>query len=319
MPVDEALLESHRRYRDDAAGISEEFLQPRLGAGATVAVLARPLGPSRPVGWVICHSFGMEQLHLGRLDVVVARALSAAGFPVLRYHGQGYGDSDHTMEAISLSSHTAEASDAVDLVAGLEGIRTVGIMGARFGGTVAALVAKRRALPLMALWEPVVAGGQYMRDFLRTRLLSEVVAGNGGSPSATEKLREELEARGVLDVNGFALTRDMHEAISSLDVLQEVSGFRGQALLVAVSRTGRVSPSVNKLAVSLEQGGATCKLEVVQDPMAAQFGHFHFQTVEGGRAKLDTQFELNRSVAHATVAWAQEMSGEDMASGTRTG
>ena len=40
-----------------------------------------------------CPSFAMEQIHLGRMEVVMARVLAAAGFPVLRYHGQGYGDS----------------------------------------------------------------------------------------------------------------------------------------------------------------------------------------------------------------------------------
>src|SRR3989442_15031247 len=126
-----AALERHGRYEDRQAGISEEFLQPVLGGERTVAVLSRPLGQSSSVGWVVCHSFGMEQIHLGRLDVLAARALAAAGFPVLRFHGQGYGDSEKGADAIGLSSHLAENADAVRLLQEEEGVGGVGALGAR--------------------------------------------------------------------------------------------------------------------------------------------------------------------------------------------
>src|SRR5688572_11635195 len=105
MALDEALLGAHRRFEDPALGYSEEFLQPTLGGRKTVAVLSLPLQSRQPLGWVICHSFGIEQVHLGRLDTMVARALAGAGFPVVRFHGRGYGDSEGSVEEISLSSH----------------------------------------------------------------------------------------------------------------------------------------------------------------------------------------------------------------------
>src|SRR5436309_14840502 len=92
MGIDLELLHRHARFEDQEAGYSEEFIQPRLGLGATVGVMSRPLGPSASTGWVICHSFGIEQVHLARMDVIAARALASAGFPVLRFFGQGYGD-----------------------------------------------------------------------------------------------------------------------------------------------------------------------------------------------------------------------------------
>src|SRR6266508_2132301 len=75
MGIDLDLLQQHRRFEDPVAGYSETFIQPRLGGGATVGVLSRPLGPSAGTGWVICHSFGIEQVHLGRMDVIAARAM----------------------------------------------------------------------------------------------------------------------------------------------------------------------------------------------------------------------------------------------------
>jgi hypothetical protein len=82
--IDQPLLRNHRTFRDPRTGFQEEFLEADLGSGQTVAVLSTPLVPAKPMGWVICHSFGMDQIHLGRLEVIAARQLAAAGFPVLR-------------------------------------------------------------------------------------------------------------------------------------------------------------------------------------------------------------------------------------------
>src|SRR5690349_21862907 len=76
-------LEDLRSFRDERLGVVERFLVPRIGGGATVAVLSTPIGPSAGMGWVICHAFGREQAYLQSLEVAAARALARAGFPVL--------------------------------------------------------------------------------------------------------------------------------------------------------------------------------------------------------------------------------------------
>jgi alpha/beta superfamily hydrolase len=308
--VDVDLLRRHSRFESAEEGFSEEFLQPTLGLGRTVAVLARPLGPPHPTGYVICHSLGMEQIHLGRLDVIAARALAAAGFPVLRFHGQGYGDSESSMEVIGLSSHSAEADDAVALMAEQEGVERVGLLGARFGATVAALAADRAGVPLMAVWDPIVRGGTYMRDLLRSELLSEMVSGNAdGGTSAMSRLREELSANGSVDIKGFRLSRAAHDEVASIDLTRDLKRFAGSSLLVSPSRTERVSPTIAKLSEKLTALGGACEVRLVQDPFAAQFGQYRFQTVDGGRGKRDVQLELNESIAATTVEWALGQEG----------
>jgi pimeloyl-ACP methyl ester carboxylesterase len=303
--VDLELLHRHRRYESAEQGLNEEFLQPTLGLGRTVAVLSRPSSRARPTGYVICHSLGMEQIHLGRLDVIVARALAAAGFPVLRFHGQGYGDSESSMEVIGLSSHAAEADDAVALMGEQEGVDRVGVLGARIGGTVAALAADRAGLSLMALWEPIVRGGTYMRDLLRSELLAKMVAGQAdGGTSDMSRLKEELSASGSVDIKGFRLSRAAHDEVASIDLTRDLQRFAGSSLLVSPSRTERANPTLVKLSDKLASQGGTCELRVVQDPFAAQFGQYRFQTVDGGRGKRDVQLELNEKIAAATIEWA---------------
>src|SRR5438128_4485746 len=143
MPLNEELVRLYRSFEDPEAGVREEFHQPRLGPGRTVAVLSRPTGSSSSVGWVLCHSFGIEQVNLHRLEVLTARAMAAAGFPVLRFHVQGYGDAERRGEPVDVQWHLDGAGDAVALVRELDGVSRVGILGARFGAMVAALTAHR--------------------------------------------------------------------------------------------------------------------------------------------------------------------------------
>ena len=122
------------------------------------------------------------------------------------------------MEVIGLASHMDEAVDAVELLREQAGVDRVGVLGARFGGTVAALVADRLDLPFMALFEPMTNGAQYMRDLLRTRLFAEMAGGKeeAGAP-LMDQLRHELAAQGWLDVKGLRLARQAYDAWSEVE------------------------------------------------------------------------------------------------------
>src|SRR5947209_603016 len=72
------------------------------------------------------------------------------------------------------------------------------------GGTVAALVADAQDLPYLALWDPVVAGAQYMRDFLRSQLLHRMVqdAAQAGLGQTPDESRGSAQGSGVRDPRG---------------------------------------------------------------------------------------------------------------------
>jgi pimeloyl-ACP methyl ester carboxylesterase len=307
MGIDLDRLQRHRRFENQAAGYSEEFIQPRLGLGATVGVMSRPLGPSASTGWVICHSFGIEQVHLARMDVIAARALAAAGFPVLRFFGQGYGDSEHGPDVAGLSSHVAEAEEAAALLQRQDGVEEVGMMGGRFGGAVAALVAGRLGLPYLAMWDPVVRGKQYLRDLLRSEILSGIIE-NGEQDGGVHlgKIREALDSEGWTEIRGWPLSRQASDEISAIDLTAALESFTGAALVVALSRASKVPAHLTSLSQVISAAGGTCTVGLVQDPFAAQFGQFRWRTVEGGTSKRDTQLELNEKIAAVTAEWAVE-------------
>ena len=126
MGVDRERIEALRSYVDRGLGIQETFVQPLIGGGRTIGVLSGPLDSPPLGGWVVCHSFGLEQVYLQSLESALARRLAATGFAVLRFHGRGYGDSELGTEHISLRSHVDDAQDAARVLSEATGVERIG-------------------------------------------------------------------------------------------------------------------------------------------------------------------------------------------------
>jgi hypothetical protein len=309
--IDRAGLAALARSQHAGLGIEEEFLRPTLGGARTVAIRSRPLaGSVSEIGWVICHSFGMEQIHLYRMEVRVARALSAAGFVVLRYHSQGYGDSELGASDVTLESHVAAAMDAAQLVREDGDVRGVAALGARFGGLVAATIAARGLADRLVLIEPVVQGRRFMRDFLWQRVFSEMASSGEQGEHSAATLLDQLATRGWVDVNGFLLRREGFEEISNADLLAVLEAFRGPALVVSVSGTSQPTASSRGLFERLSAArDDRTTLDVVTDDHAPEFGRSHFRADDEVLGKADTQSPINRGIVDRVVAWARAQSG----------
>jgi pimeloyl-ACP methyl ester carboxylesterase len=321
--MDTDTLRSLAQRSDPSLGISERFVQPVLGGGRTVAVVSEPLGRTRPLGLVLCHSYGLEQIYLAGFDVHVARALSAAGFPVLRYHGQGYGDSEG-IDDVGLSSHIADATDAVGCLVEQTGVRAVGLLGARLGGTVAAIVADRLQADFVAVVAPATDGRRYMRQLLWSHVVSDwtargredlssrkaqdganpgpgVADGNGSEAMTLRAVRQALDERGWADVGGFRLTARSCGEIEATSMVEEVRSFAGDALVLGLSRSGEPRPDVLGLARHLESLGANVTTEGLSDPLPDAFGRYNFRTAPG--KKVDRLAELNPTLSALIARW----------------
>jgi len=67
------------------------------------------------------------------------------------------------------------------------------------------------------LWQPVAAGDQFLSQFLRLRLASEMLAG-GAATSALRQLRDELAQGRSLEIAGYDLHPDLATAIERLQL-----------------------------------------------------------------------------------------------------
>jgi len=319
---DEDLVERHRSFRHvvDGREVEESFLQPLFLGTAVVAVLYRPVADPLGVAWVICHSFGVEQMLLMEHEVPAARALAARGWPVLRYHGRGYGESLGGREAIGLGSHLEDAREALALCRAQTGATRVGLLGARFGCLFAALTADREGMDLLALWEPAVKGSAFARELLRSRDLRGVLrrAPDDTVPGEADPM-EELQTQGWTDVRGMYVSKGAFEEISAVDLTRDVERFAGDALIVGVTRAARPSTPAAKLAEHLRSLGASVEEALVVDPEAGTFGQYHYDNEDDPNAKTDLQAGLERALAATTLDWADRRVGNRVAGGAPPG
>jgi pimeloyl-ACP methyl ester carboxylesterase len=311
VPIDEQLLEAHASYTDAGTGITERFLSLQLGSGRTIGVLSTPIGEHRSTGWVLCHSFAREQVDLMVADAVVARALAGAGYPVLRFQCQGYGDSEFPEYRASLSSHLRDTADAVEALRSMVQLGAVGAVGARFGGAVAALTADRLGLSDQILIAPVVNGGRYMNEMIRSLAMTQVAssARSGTSPNLTgDVLRRVLEAQGYLDFKGYPLYREVVEENSAFDLSKDVRSFDGQALIAQVSVTEKTQAGLVRLGALLERLGARVGRATVLHRQAPLFGQKHI-LITSPSSNEDLFANLHRELASGVVRWLDERHG----------
>ena len=288
-------LSALRRYENREAGLFEEFAEERLGPGGAFALLAGPLGERRSRAWAICPTIGPEQGNLRRLEALVARRLAESGFEVVRIRP----DVHPLHGEISLPTRAAELEDAVGLLRA-RGAASVGLVGTLFGGTVAALAADRLGLPAFALIEPAVRGRQYARELLRREAVAHLMGDEGEGVGDGPK--HELSTTGRVTIRGLRLTQEAYEAISAVNLLEELSSFGGSSLLVGISPSGETAPDLGKLRQRLDDLGGDVTETGIADPLYAPLGDYYYR--DAGLLRLDTRLELDRKVAGAVASWA---------------
>jgi hypothetical protein len=298
--IDWNLLAELRRYDDHEHGIAEEFLTQRLGRTRAIGVLTRPLADPLSEAWVICPSLGSEQASLRRLEAVVARTLAAAGLSTLRIRHDA-----QRLRELSLSARLSEAEDAVALLSGKLSVARIGLAGALFGGTVAALLCERLELAALALWEPVERGDRYLRTALRFQHIARLAEGPAGlKPERSDSASDELARHGFTVVRGFRLSDEDRQEIEAVDLTRDVRRYHGRSLLLGVSANGAPSPSLRRLSEHLAALGGELRVEVVQDSLATPFGEHYYRNV--GVARIDTRLALDQKLADVTAVWASK-------------
>jgi pimeloyl-ACP methyl ester carboxylesterase len=298
--MSDALLDAVARFRgyaDPRTGVSEELLPDAVGANG-LAILTRPLEAAAGSGFVICRPPGPEQGSMHRLEALLARGLAAAGIPSLRIR-RGYGGEGQRFE-LSLADCLAEAEDAVAALGEACGLERIGVVGEVLGAPVALVAANRLALPLAVLICPVVDGPGYLRDLFRRQLVAGFTTQFDWA--ARREPFEERLARGPTIVQGLRLTRAGYDALAALDLGADAREFRGEALVVGVSRSGEADDAVRTLAESFGGAGRPAAVELLRDPLPVPVGEI-FLRVKGGR-ELDWRIDLDRELTRVTVDWA---------------
>lgn len=213
------------------------------------------------------HGLGVEQLTLYRQEVLVARAAAALGFPVMRFHARGHGDSAGDASAVTLGSLTEDANAAADEARRRTGATGVVWLGVRFGALVAAMAgAARTDTAGLVLWEPVLQPLEFFRAQLRYLLFSRIAG--GVRPDATaDELLAKARAGGEVDVNGYQLHRTILESSDGASLTAALAAWRAPVLLAQVQQRAKLAPANEALTTALrERGVAVSVTQVREEP-----------------------------------------------------
>lgn len=212
-------------------------------------MLHEPVGSPSGAAWVFCHPFAEEKLWTHRVFVSFARLLAARGAWVLRFDTMGNGDSEGRFSDASVDSMLADIDCAMSQLERMSGIgRHIGLLGLRFGATLAALAAERTPKTgTLVLWEPVVDGAKYMQEMLRTNLTTQ--------SAVYKEIRHNREALvrmmregATVNIDGYELAYRCYEQVSAINLKEGRRHFQGPCLIVQVGKDGQpIQPDLKAL------------------------------------------------------------------------
>jgi len=213
---------------------------------------------------VQCHSLGVEQLTPYRTEALMARRAAALGFPTLRYHSRGHGDSGGDFADVTFAALVEDALAAAAVALDRAGPRPVIWLGVRFGALVAAGARARQGGGAgLVLWEPTLRPRDFFRALLRGFLFSQVAKGKKPEKGA-DQLLETVLRDGKLDVHGYYLHEAVVRSSLDLDLAGLLSEWRGPTLVVQIQERQSLAPGIAVLAQGLERQG--CRVETARVP-----------------------------------------------------
>jgi pimeloyl-ACP methyl ester carboxylesterase len=220
-------------------------------------MLHRPTDRAQPRALVMCPPFGEERKSAARVMTLAARALARQGHFVLRFDYSGTGESDGGIELASIGRWLDDIVDARSHLAARSGVRSVGLLGIRFGATLAALLPTREApLPLLILWGPLMSGTGCLEESRRHIEATRLVTAD------TEGVR--LEAHSAppdgWDMGGFRLSEPFGRELQQICLNQNVRARADRVGVVGFSGRRSVSTDHVRLAERLvtPSGKARC-------------------------------------------------------------
>lgn len=243
------------RIREDAAFIT-------AGEDELFCVVYRPASTPRG-GIVICSSILAEHLTLYRTEVEAARAFTADGFAVIRFHYRGTGNSRGSPEAMTLDSMLDDASVAADVLADATDARSIAFCGARWGAMVAGLAARRSPHIPIAMWEPALDGSRFLGETLRAQQMISIASGTRSMMTMGQAM-QDMRTAGYADVLGFPIHLRLYESTVGRSLAEVADGPPRPILLIQVSHRTQLKPDFAKLMDSWRRNGSSVESVLIK-------------------------------------------------------
>ncbi len=236
---------------DSATGVVDEAAF--VGDGADMFAVQHRGDAEAAPGLLVCGSIHGDYLANYRREVELGRAVADTGMPVQRFHYRGQGHS-HGTEPVTLDTMVRDARAAADLLPGGLGA----VMGTRWGAFVAAEVAAGHPGMPLVIWSPMLTSRQFLRDGYRAEAMAAMNQGREAIPG--KELQARLDANGVVDVLGYAITQ---EFVVSADRRDLASMVEDRPVLLVDFAT-KPSKKLQDLAAAWRDAGCDVTVESVQ-------------------------------------------------------
>jgi pimeloyl-ACP methyl ester carboxylesterase len=300
MQLDQIFLEGHSRFTAD--GIQERAFHFDVDSDQCFGLLYEP-NQVTGMGFVVCHSYGIEFLTLRRIERAIARTLAAMGHPVLAFHGRGYGDSTGDLADATLARHLEDVRSAAEMLRAETGASQLGLIGGRFGSLMAGLMAREGDVDRLILFSPEFSGAKYFRRLIRGKHMVELTNQDGGHRRSLNDLIAELDAGGRLDLLGYALYGHLYRSLCEVDLAADVGRFDGGALVLQVSKRPSPSRDAEAFAALVDAGGGRTRLEVLKEPPGVTIGGPAFVSTTDPNVRKDLQEPLVAEMTKLVEEW----------------
>lgn len=244
-------------------------IEPFFLEGASGALFCLYITPetATPQGGILyLHPFAEEMHKSRRMAALQARALARAGYAVLQVDLTGCGDSagdfgDATWDIWRMDASCAHAWLAAQ-VAG-----PITLWGLRLGASLAVDIAPTLArISRLLLWQPVLNGEQFLTQFLRIKLASEMLS-EGQAQSGTKSLKAMLEAGKSIEVGGNMLSSGMARGLIGLKLSEARPMTAIEWVEVGANASQEITPAGRRVVdIWRDSGAAVHTRTVTGDP-----------------------------------------------------
>ena len=221
------------------------------------------------LGIVFCTPFAEEKTITHRVVVNIARALAREGIACLRFDFMGEGDSEGDFEDSTVKTRLSDISAALSILAEKTGVEKIGLVGVRFGATLAALAASQKEVNLLVLISPIVSGRPYMDQCLRSNLTTQMTT-YGKIIMDRKQLVSDLMDGQLVNIDGYLFSKDLYEEMVGIDLLDGAEISAGKKILiiqVAKDEKQPIDQGLSKLCEKLRNNNPETEiLKVQEDP-----------------------------------------------------
>ena len=250
---------------------------------------------SPTAGVLVCSPLHADFVKNYRSEVLLARKLADHGISVLRFHYRGQGHSDGALSDVTLRSLVADAGLALDHLRLRTGVERIGLVGCRLGGLVAAAAASKMQGAPLALWEPVLRFDSYVREAIRSKMMSSL-SGASGDRLSSDALMSYLNDRGSVDVHGYPIFRDLVRSLEGRSLVSELGHTPRAIHLIQISRGPAVRGDLSAVLDEWTRHGLEASLQRVAGEVAWWFRG-------AGQAREGPETSLATEMVADTVAW----------------